>query len=93
MAEVEEVQVDGDSSDGASLYNSSVQKDVTPKDILSLAKGILGVAALLALVSCGVYVYLPENPASKEVFEYAKTILPPIVTLVIGFYFRSTTEE
>jgi len=36
-----------------------------------------------------VFIYL-RYPASKEaanVFEFAKTILPPLATLILGFYF------
>jgi len=29
----------------------------------------------------------------KDIFDAAKTILPPIVTLVLGYYFGSTTAK
>ena len=63
-----------------SVYDSP---DVTPKDLLQFAKSILSVISIL-FVFGGITEFI--HPVSG-IFEACKTILPPIATLVIGFYF------
>jgi len=58
-------------------------KEITPKDLLVFAKLILLVIALLFLFGAIADLINPNG----HVFEACKTILPPIATLVIGFYF------
>lgn len=58
-------------------------EEVTPKDLLKFAKYILLSCVFIFLFSCITELYIPYN----KVFEICKTIIPPIVTLVIGFYF------
>lgn len=58
---------------------------------LNLAKWILaGVFVLIVGSSLGM-LYAPGDrlEQTKAIFEFAKSFGPPIVTLVIGFYFRS----
>lgn len=59
------------------------EKEVTPRDILLLAKLILFVLAIIFVLG-GIAEFLKPN---STIFEACKTILPPIATLVIGFYF------
>ena len=58
-------------------------KDVTPQDLLKFAKLILSTIAIIFILAMFFKLF------SKDciVFESCKTILPPIATLVIGFYF------
>lgn len=70
-----------------------VPKEMSPeaKARLNLAYWVLGgVAALFVFSGCSV-LYAPAERLShaSEMFEFAKTFGPPIVTLVLGFYFRS----
>jgi len=57
----------------------------------NLAKWILiGVFVTIAASSAALlYVSNERLEQAKAIFEFAKTFGPPIVTLVIGFYFRS----
>ena len=59
---------------------------ITPKDLLHFAKGILFVLSLLFIASAIISAVWPNS----TVFEACKTILPPIATLVIGYYFGKT---
>lgn len=58
---------------------------------LVIAGWVLGVLALIFTMAGGVMIFGPECrlAQAKEVFDFVKTIAPPIATLVIGFYFRS----
>lgn len=67
-------------------------QELPPQDRarLTIASWVLGVLAIIFLLSGWAMMYGPEcrlNEA-KEVFNFVKTIAPPIATLVIGFYFR-----
>ena len=59
---------------------------------LLFAAGVLAVLAFLLVLGVVVYVASPVdtakiNPAGKEVFDAFIKIIPPIITLVLGFYF------
>lgn len=58
---------------------------------LTIAVRVLGALAIIFIMAGWVLIYGPECrlAQAKEVFEFVKTIAPPIATLVIGFYFRS----
>jgi hypothetical protein len=58
---------------------------------LVIAGWVLSVLAVIFVLSGGVVIFGPECriKEAKEVFDFVKTIAPPIATLVIGFYFRS----
>lgn len=60
-----------------------ITEEITPRDLMKFAKLILGVIALLFVLGALSEVIRP----TCGVFEACKTILPPIATLVIGFYF------
>lgn len=64
---------------------------------LFFAAGILTGLVLILLESMGMY-YLSKPPSvgvaaypAKEIFEGCLQIVPPIITLVIGYYFGSST--
>lgn len=61
-------------------------EDVTPKDLLQLAKMILSAVMILFIIGILTFIFTKE----LVIFEACKTILPPIATLVIGFYFGKT---
>lgn len=61
-------------------------KTVTEKDRLKLAYWILGAASLFLFASSLVYSF-QVSESSKEVFEKSWLVIPPVITLVIGFYF------
>ena len=59
------------------------EENVTPKDLFIFAKWILGSCFIIFVLSmldsyCHIH---------SEIFESCKTIVPPIATAVIGFYF------
>jgi len=58
---------------------------------LNLAKWILGSVFFLFLFSGIALLFGPCDrlDQAKTIFEFSKDFGPPIVTLVIGFYFRS----
>lgn len=62
---------------------ASIIEDITPRDMMKFAKSILLTLSLLFILGA-----LSEliKPACG-IFEACKTILPPIATLVIGYYF------
>lgn len=68
---------------------------------LYFAAGTMAVIAFMFLVSMIFYAYGPEagtgEPPGKAIFDACVRILPPIVTLIIGFYFgaqhRATQPE
>jgi len=60
-----------------------IVEDITPKDMLQFAKSILVVITILFALG-GLSELIKPNCG---IFEACKTILPPIATLVIGFYF------
>lgn len=67
-------------------------RELHPKDKarLVLAYSVLGGVLLLILASSIAYVALSPSTvdAAKEVFDFVKGFGPPLVTLVLGFYFR-----
>ena len=56
--------------------------EVTPRDKLKFAKQILVWIALLFILS-----FIMSALGFSAIFELCKEILPPIATLVIGYYF------
>lgn len=61
----------------------------------SLAKWILGVLAVLTFVTLGCLIFVSEArlPAMQEFFAFVKASVPPLVTLVAGFYFGQTAKQ
>lgn len=62
---------------------AAIIEDITPRDMLKFAKSILIVIAMLFFLGGVSELIKPKC----GIFEACKTILPPIATLVIGFYF------
>lgn len=58
---------------------------------LTIAVNVLGAMALIVILAGLALIFGPDNrlEEAKTAFEFVKTIAPPIVTLVIGFYFRN----
>jgi hypothetical protein len=68
-------------------------EELTAHDRARLSIAVKVLAALF-IVFCGAgwgLLYGPDSrlEQAKEIFEFVKTIAPPIATLVLGFYFRS----
>lgn len=65
--------------------------DPPAKVRINLAKWILAGVFLLLVGSSYEMLNVADGrlEQAKEIFEFAKSFGPPIVTLVIGFYFRS----
>ena len=64
---------------------------VTPKHLLFFASNVLMVLVVLMVAASWTYFWSDSNhlQTGKEIFEFAKISLPPIATLILGFYFRS----
>lgn len=69
-----------------SSASSFEKKDVTPMDLLKLAKEILISLVALFLIAIGCRIFTGD----LIIFESCKVILPPIAGWVIGFYFGKT---
>lgn len=71
-------------------------EELSPKDRarFKLAGWILGSLLLLVLVSAALLAWGPIDRIAfiKEFFSFIKTFVPPMVTLVIGFYFQANKE-
>ena len=65
-----------------------VAEDITPRDLLRFAKVILFALAILFILGAVCEMIRPGN----NIFEACKTILPPIATLVIGYYFGKSSR-
>lgn len=58
------------------------EKEITPRDKLRFAKQILLSIAILFVLS-----FIMSALGESTIFESCKEILPPIATVVIGYYF------
>lgn len=58
---------------------------------LFFAAGVLAVLALLLMLSIAIYGGMgrdnPPNTAGKDIFDSMIKVVPPIITLVLGYYF------
>lgn len=61
-------------------------QEVSPKDKLKFAGQSLLFIGVVFAVAAGNYTFVDNEP-SKEIFEFCKTALPPIVMLIFGAYF------
>ena len=60
---------------------------------LAIAVKVLGAIAVIIILAGAALVFGPDDRLDQAtaMFDFVKTIAPPIVTLVLGFYFRSET--
>lgn len=72
--------------DDIAVDKAVIKDDVTPKDMLKLARQILLVSSILYFLSWIADWVIPGH----EIFDRSSTSIPPIVTLVIGYYFGKT---
>lgn len=74
-----------------SKTGTAEEMDPIDRARLRIAINVLGVLALFFLLACLALIYGPSDRVNeiKAVFEFVKTMAPPIATLVIGFYFRT----
>lgn len=61
------------------------------KQLHFAAVTLTGIGLLFAL-SMAMYFFGGESSPGKNIFEACKTILPPIITLILGFYFGRETR-
>jgi hypothetical protein len=63
---------------------------VTQRHLLSFGRNVLAVLVCLMVMASWVYLWSDKDhlQTGKDIFEFAKITLPPIATLIIGFYFR-----
>lgn len=70
--------------------------ELPPRDRarLALAKYILLALGLFLFASALLLCYAPAERLSeaREIFNFVKTVAPPLVTLVIGFYFNAQSD-
>lgn len=61
----------------------------------SLAKWILGVLAVLTFTTLACLIFAPDSriAAMQDFFAFVKATVPPLVTLVAGFYFGQTAKQ
>jgi hypothetical protein len=63
---------------------------VTQKHLLFFGSNVLLVVVGLMILASWTYIWSDKDhlQTGKEIFEFAKVTLPPIATLILGFYFR-----
>ncbi len=63
---------------------------VTEKHLLFFGSSVLLSLAGLMILASLTYFFSDEHhlQTGKDIFEFAKATLPPIATLILGFYFR-----
>ena len=82
---------------GAITYSSLELAPSEFQQKLLFAAGVLTGLALLFAFSITVYVWGPSSaangaePPGKVVFDACVKIIPPIITLVLGYYFGATS--
>lgn len=74
-------------------FKTGEAEEMAPNDRarLTIAINVLGALALIFLFSGLALIYGPNDriEEAKAVFDFVKTMAPPIATLVLGFYFRN----
>lgn len=73
--------------------SSGEAQELPPHDRarLTIAAWVLGAMLLIFVLASMALVLGPNERLEQEqaIFDFVKTIAPPIATLVIGFYFRN----
>jgi hypothetical protein len=74
----------------ASKTDSDITVDFNPERArLDLARAVLIGIFILTLFVTSIYAFSDDTSRSKEIFEFFKISIPPIVTLILGAYFRN----
>ncbi|MCE4347989.1 hypothetical protein LYZ86_01645 [Xanthomonas hortorum pv. cynarae] len=62
---------------------------------LTMAKTILAALALLTVLTLAAIIFAPETRVTHvmEFFSFVKSAVPPLVTLVAGFYFGQSNRN
>lgn len=70
------------------IENEEIKRvPVDPYTQLTFAKWILAVLAFIFIFSSVLYVFDCTGNAGKEIFDFVKTSVPPLVTFILGHYF------
>ena len=72
-------------------FDAPQWQGITPRDRLLLAKWVLLANSILFFFSGLAMLVNPEHGAA--IFDACKTILPPIVTLILGYYFGESNRK
>ena len=70
----------------AEEQNAGNPTDISPKDKLKFAQRVLLAIFILAILA-GIARIWASDSAGSDIFNAATTLLLPVVTLVLGFYF------
>jgi len=54
---------------------------------------LTGIGLIFSLSMAMFYFDSAESTRGKEIFDGAKTILPPVVTLILGYYFGKKQDK
>lgn len=81
----------GENQDNEIITNISPlqERKLTPVHRLSFAKSILLGLAILFVLGMLISTITHNN----EIFDTCKTVLPPIATLIIGYYFGEKSAD
>jgi hypothetical protein len=75
-------------------YKTADKQTQFETERLYFAAVVLTGLALVFLESMVMYYWAPkESKVGQEIFDTCKTVVPPIVTLVIGYYFGRTDQH
>lgn len=69
-------------------------EDISPKERakLAMAYWILSGVILLLVLSWATLIFAPDNrqAVAQDFFDFTRAFGPPLVTLVLGYYFRDS---
>lgn len=78
-------------------HETGSASELGPKDRarLRLAGWVLVALFVTVLVALGAVLWAPADRLAdvKEFFSFVKTVVPPLITLVLGFYFNAQGDS
>jgi purine-cytosine permease-like protein len=77
------------------IGNQPVELGPKDKARLALASRVLLAVLLVVIISLAAVIWCPFNRLAevKEFVSFVKTVAPPLITLVIGFYFNAQGDS
>lgn len=77
--------------------SESVQEVPLSQQRFVIGKWVLGISALFLFLACVQLLCAGDAPEAQrgasKIFEFAKTAIPPVITLILGFYFRGEQTQ
>ena len=74
-------------------FQITTQKEVPDFEIFKLGKKILAVCATIFVLAAATKVIFKDNKGVDDVWDFSKTILNSITSLVLGLYFGNRSSK